>query len=204
MSQNLAIKNIISRKEFDLDVKQAILNRRAYRSLERVEITGEMINQLTEAIRLTPSCFNNQPWRYVFVKSSEMLEKMHGTLSRGNQNWATGSSLIIAVLSKKELDCDITGRQYYLFDTGMATAFLMLRATELRLVAHPIAGYNEQQVKEILSIPEDMTVIALLIVGKKALINNPALNEMQINSEKTRPKRLLPEEIVFIDKYKDK
>ncbi|MCK5260649.1 MAG: nitroreductase family protein [Thermoplasmatales archaeon] len=48
-----------------MDVKQAIIKRRAYRSLEPVEITEELIYDLAECARLTASCFNNQPWRYV-------------------------------------------------------------------------------------------------------------------------------------------
>ena len=50
----------------------------------------------------------------------------------------------------------------------MATAFLILRAMEIGLVAHPIAGYNVEKVKEILEIPDDMNVITLVIIGKKS------------------------------------
>ena len=172
-----------------MDVKQAILTRRAYRSLEPVEITDELINQLTEAIQLTPSCFNNQPWRYVFVKDQGMLEKIHGTLSRGNLDWASEASLIIAVTSKKELDCDIKGRNYYLFDTGMATAFLLLRATDLGLVAHPIAGFSPGKTREILNIPDVYNVISLVIIGKHSDKINSLLSDKQIVAEKKRPER---------------
>ena len=41
-----------------MDVKQAIHTRRAYRSLEPVEITEKLIGDLAERARLTPSCFN--------------------------------------------------------------------------------------------------------------------------------------------------
>ena len=80
--------------------------------------------------------------------------------------WIQTASLIIAVFSRPEDDCRIRGREYYLFDTGMATAFILLRATELGLVAHPIAGYDEKQVKNILDIPEEMKLITLVVVRK--------------------------------------
>jgi nitroreductase len=130
-----------------MDVKQAILTRRAYRSLEPVEITEELIRDLAESARLTPSCNNNQPWRFVFVHDPEVLKKLHGALSKSNA-WVQAASTIIAVFSREDLDCRIRGRNYYLFDTEMATAFIILRATELGLVAHPIAGYDEGAVKE--------------------------------------------------------
>lgn len=185
-----------------MEVIEAINIRRAYRSLEPVEITREIINSLAESARLSPSCFNNQPWRYVFVTDLEMLKKMHSTLSSGNE-WAQASSMIIAVFSKKEIDCMIKDREYYLFDTGMATAFIILRATELGLVAHPIAGYSPKKTREILGIPEDMNVITLIIVGKHSSKINPLMNEKQIEVEKERPERIPIENLVYMNHYPD-
>jgi nitroreductase len=140
-----------------MDVKQAIHTRRAYRSLEPVEITEELIRDLAESAQLTCSCLNNQPWRFVFAYDPDVLKKLHGAVSKGNA-WVQAASMIIAVFSQKDLDCLIKGREYYLFDTGIATAFVILRATELGLIAHPIAGFNEGAVKEILGIPEEMSM----------------------------------------------
>jgi nitroreductase len=67
--------------------------------------------------------------------------------------------------------------------------FLLLRATELGLVAHPIAGFDEAKVKEILHIPEQMTLITLLIVGKKSEQTSPLLSEKMALVEKERPPR---------------
>ncbi len=183
-----------------MDVKQAIQTRRAYRSLEPVEITEELIKDLAESARLAPSCNNNQPWRFVFAHDPGVLKKLHGALSRGNR-WVQAASMIIAVFSRDDLDCRIKGRNYYLFDTGMATAFLMLRATELGLVAHPIAGFNEDAVKEILGISEDMQVIALVNVGKHSETIGPLLSESQAEREKQRPERLPLEEFAYVNVF---
>jgi len=181
-----------------VDVITAIHVRRAYRSLEPVEITDELIGRLAESAQLAPSCFNNQPWRFVFARDPAVLEKLHGAMSRGNE-WVQAASMIIAVFSREDLDCRLKGRSYYLFDTGMATAFLILRATELGLVAHPIAGYREDQVKEILAIPKDIKVITLVIVGKHSKAIGPLLSEKQVESEKERPGRLPLEEFAYMN-----
>ncbi|MCK4836670.1 MAG: nitroreductase family protein, partial [Candidatus Aminicenantes bacterium] len=94
-------------------------------------------------------------------------------------------------------------REYFLFDTGMAAGFLILRATELGLVAHPIAGFDENEVKRILQIPEHMIVITLIIVGVKSGIASPLLNEKMAEVETKRPSRLKFEEIAFINRYKN-
>jgi len=183
-----------------MNVKQAIDNRRAYRSLEHVEITEELICDLAECAQLSASCFNNQPWKYVFVFDSKVLKEMHKALFPGNE-WARDASMIIAVFSKKEDDCVIRDREYFLFDTGMATEALILRAIELGLVAHPIAGYNPKETRKILGIIDDYNVITLIIVGKHSKKISPILTDKQIETENKRPERIPLEKFVYINKY---
>jgi nitroreductase len=185
-----------------MNLKEIINKRRAYRSLEPVEVTEELVKDLAECAHLAPSCSNNQPWRFVFVYDKAMLEKLRPALSKGNA-WAQLASMIIAVFSRKDFDCVAKDREYYLFDTGMAIAFMMLRATELGLVAHPIAGYSEEKVKEILGIHEDMKVITLVIVGRHSENINPVLSEKQIEWEKKRPERLPLEKFAYKNVYKE-
>ncbi|MGD8536143.1 MAG: nitroreductase, partial [Candidatus Aminicenantes bacterium] len=81
--------------------------------------------------------------------------------------------------------------------------FLILRATELGLVAHPIAGYSPRKTKEILEIPEEYQVITLIIVGKHSEEISPILSEKQVESEKERPARLSLDKFAFINRFKE-
>jgi len=183
-----------------MTVKETIEKRRAYRSLDPIEITEELIHQLASAAQLSPSCFNNQPWQYIFVYSKEALKQMHDALSTGNE-WAKDASLYIAVCARRTDDCVIHDREYYLFDTGISTGFLILRATELGLVAHPIAGYSPKKTKDILCIPEDLQVISLIVVGKHAKIIKPILSEKQHQQEIQRPLRKTYSLFVHYNRY---
>ncbi|MCX8095820.1 MAG: nitroreductase family protein [Caldisericia bacterium] len=180
-----------------MEVKEAIEKRRAYRSLDEIEISEDMIKDLFNSAVLAPSCFNNQPERFIFVKSKDKLNEIFGALSKNN-DWAKFSSMITVVYTKKDLDCDIKGREYFLFDTGMSVGFMILRATELGLVAHPIAGYDEDKVKEILQIPNDYTVITLIIFGKKREEIREVLTDKQKEQEINRPPRKPFEELAKI------
>ena len=184
-----------------MDVIQAINERRAYRSLEPVKITKDLIRNLAHSARLSPSCFNNQPWRLVFVYDSKVLKEMHTALSKGNE-WAFSASMIIAVFSKREDDCIIKDREYHQFDCGLASGFLILRATELGLVAHPIAGFSPKKTKEILAIPEEYKVITLIIVGKHSKTISAALSEQQVEWEKKRPDRFPMEKFAHFNRFK--
>lgn len=184
-----------------MDVKEAIQTRRAYRSLAPTEITEEVVVELARAAQLAPSCFNNQPARFVFVWDPTVLERLYGALSAGNE-WARRGSLIIAVFSRKQDDCIIQGREYHQFDCGLAVAFLILRATELGLVAHPIAGFSPMKSREVLGISEDFQIITLIIVGRKAEDINPELSDRQVEWEKEQPARLPLAKIAHFNSFR--
>jgi nitroreductase len=185
-----------------MDVKEAIQARRAYRALGPVEITDGLMGELAEAARLSASCFNNQPWKFVFVRSKSSLEKVHACLSKGN-DWVKNAPLIIAAFARKENDCVIKEREYYLFDLGMAVSAMLLRATELGLVAHPIAGFDNEGVRLALGIPEGNLVLTLVNVGKKT-DDLSALTPQQAAMEPARPPRLAPENVFSVDAYDEK
>ena len=183
-----------------MELTEAIQQRRAFRSLSPVTITKELVKDLAHYAQLAPSCFNNQPWRYVFVFEPAILKEMHEALSKGNV-WAYAASMIIAVFSRNEDDCIIRDREYHQFDCGMSVGFLLLRATEMGLVAHPIAGYSPKKTREILGIPDDYQVITLIIVGRHALTLNSVLSEKQVGWEKKRPERLALSQFVHFNRF---
>jgi len=182
-----------------MDVTRAIHERRAYRSLAPVEIAEELVRDLAGHAQLAPSCFNNQPARFVFVWEPKMLEKIKEALSSGNA-WARAASMIVVVFAEKDRDCVIKGREYYLFDTGLAVSMLILRATELGLVAHPIAGFSPRKAREILGIPDSAQVITFVIVGRNAEAISPVLSDEQVEQEKKRPERLPLEQVAFFNR----
>ncbi|MFO7795649.1 MAG: nitroreductase family protein [Promethearchaeati archaeon] len=186
-----------------MNVQKAIEKRRAYRSLDPVEINKDLINDLAHVAQIAPSCFNKQPWNFIFVYEKQQLERLFKTLTKTNK-WIEKASMIIAVFSKPEDDCLINERKYYLFDTGLATAFIILRATELGLVAHPIAGYDEKEAKRILNIPENMRLITLVNIGKHSDTINPDLSDNMKLGEKQRPPRKELSEFCYINDYGNK
>ena len=184
-----------------MNVIRTINERRAYRSLKPVRITEELIRDLARCAGLAPSCFNNQPSRFVFVYKHEALKNLHDALSKGNE-WAHSASMIVVVFSKREDDCIIKDREYHQFDCGLAAAFLILRATELGLVAHPIAGFSPRKTKEILEIPDEYKVITLIVIGTYSEEIDPILSEKQVEWEKKRPERFPFEKIAHLNRFK--
>ncbi|UCD01752.1 MAG: nitroreductase family protein [Promethearchaeota archaeon] len=186
-----------------MNVKEAIKERRAFRSLELIEISDEIVKDFAEKAQIAPYCMNKQTWNFVIVREKGQLEKLFTTLSIGNK-WVEKASMIIEIFSKPENDCIIQERQYYLFDTGLAAAFIILRATELGLIAHPIAGCNEEKAKKILEIPDQMRLITLMVIGKHSKEINPGLSDSMKLGEKQRPARKKLEDFIFLNSYNNK
>ncbi len=179
-----------------MNVNEAIQARRAFHSLEPIEIDEAAIRDLANCAGLSPSCFNKQPWRFVFARGEKITE-LAPALSNGNE-WVLNASLIIGVHSSPEMDCRIKGREYYMFDAGLAVGFLVLRATEIGLVAHPIAGFDEDSAKTVLNIPAESRLITLIIVGKRSEKLFEGLSESQRLAEIERPPRKPFDEIARI------
>ena len=107
--------------------------------------------------------------------------------------------MIVAVWSRADLDCRTPdGRDYYQFDTGMATALLLLAATERNLITHPVAGFDPAAAREALGLPAEAQVITLVMVGARASEIFPELKDWQIKAESEPSPRMLFEEFATI------
>jgi len=147
------------------DIYTPIETRRARRAIVDQPIEKSTLEKLLQAAHLAPSCANNQPWRFIVVDEEPTLTQSKEHLTGGNY-WAKMSPAIIAVTSRADLDCQVPdGREYYLFGCGLASMNLILQATELGLIAHPVAGFKQTPIKQLLDIPNDFTLITLIILG---------------------------------------
>ncbi len=149
----------------ETSILEEIRERRAKRGLSNEKIPRDLLNNILKAATLAPSCFNNQPWRFIVADSSDTLSGIHDSLSEGNY-WAKKSPSIIIVLTGTELDCTLPEkRDYALFDTGLAVMNLMLQAQKEGLVAHPMAGFSSKKIRNMFHIPDNYTVITLVALG---------------------------------------
>jgi nitroreductase len=194
-------------------VENVIDNRRSLRALDPLGLTDtetrDLADHLLKSAVLAPSADNSQPWRFVAVYEKGPLDKIRAALAAANQ-WASACSLFIVVCGSPVLgrtgpsDSGKNGPiNYYLFDTGIASAFLMLRATDADLVAHPLAGFDAGKVADAIRLDQSgvsaLEVIALVALGRKstdgkALARVPPV---MLAAETTRPVRRPFEEIVF-------
>ncbi|HNX59523.1 MAG TPA: nitroreductase family protein [Spirochaetota bacterium] len=153
-------------RNFNYDILPQIKTRWSPRAYSEEKIPREDLLALIEAARYAPSCYNEQPWRFVIADTPESLEKFRSTLADMNVLWAKKAPVLIAVCSKKSFSQNGASNFWHQFDTGTAWGFLSLEAERRGLYSHGMAGFNRDAITKIIGLPADYEVMAMVAVGK--------------------------------------
>ncbi len=143
------------------------------RKYKSTPVEKDKILSCLEAVRLTPSACNSQPWHFVIVDIPEEVAVLAGKttlpLSKLNQ-FAKGAPVIVAIVAEKpNLSAQVGGmikkKPYYLLDIGMAAEHFCLQAAEEGLGTCMLGWFNEKAVKEYLSVPRGKSIPLLITLG---------------------------------------
>jgi len=169
-----------------MDVMTALYGRRSIRKFLDKPVEEEKLNKVLEAARLSPSAGNRQNWKFIVVRDSELRSKL--AESTEIYQFISQAPIIIVACGTDADGVMKCGQYRHSVDVSIATAYMILEAYEQGLGTCWIGAFDEKMVKEALSIPENVRVVALTPLGYGA--ENPA----------PRPRKSL-EEIVCYDKY---
>jgi nitroreductase len=140
------------------------------RAFDERSVSKETIATLIEAVRWSPSSYNEQPWRFIIVAKDDPAEfdKLLNCLVPRNQDWAKGAPvLILSVASLAFARNDKPNRHAY-YDVGLAVSQLVLQATALGLSAHQMAGFDVPKSRQTYAIPENFDPVAAIAIGYSA------------------------------------
>jgi len=144
-------------------ILEAIKKRQSVRSYLDKEIPEELLRQVLEAGRLAPSACNNQPWKFIVVKDKKLKEKLITACK--NQNFVGEASVIIVGCATNPGYRMGNGVQSYSIDLAIALDHMSLQAAELNLGTCWIGAFYQDKVKEVLDIPEEISVVVLMPLG---------------------------------------
>ncbi len=145
-----------------MNVLEAIETRRSVRRYRSEPIPDGDLKKILEAARLAPSAGNRQPWRFVVVRDEETRKKL-GEIARG-QTWISDAGVIVAALAMDKKSPEVYER-WAERDVMTAVEHMVLAAWSLGYGTCWIGAFYEDQVKELLGVPEEMTVVNLLPMG---------------------------------------
>ena len=136
------------------------------RAMSGQALTEEQMQVLVEASRWSPSCFNSQPWRFVYsLRDDSHWDKFLGLLMDMNRAWANKAGALVVILSKNNFDDSCASSPTSAFDTGSAWMSMALQANSLGLVAHAMWGIHHDLVPEAINLTEEVTVRGMAAIG---------------------------------------
>lgn len=150
-----------------MEILPEIRARRSIITFAERPVEEEGLRAILEAARLAPSALNKQPWRFVVIRDRAIKERVSETFLPLH-GWAKQAPVVIALVSRAQDDISRNGRDYYLYDCGLAAMSLVLEAEHQGLKTHQFISFHEERLKEILGIPADYDVLVLIAVGYEA------------------------------------
>jgi len=165
-----------------LDVFEAIRNRRSIRRYKAEPVPDEKVTRVLEAARLAPSASNRQEYKFIIVRDKETKEKL--VPAAAGQGFLAEADTVIAGCAMNP------ERRWHAEDVTIAIDHMTLAAYALGLGTCWIGAFEEEAVKSILGVPEDIRVVMLLTLGVPA------------EEGRLRPRKSV-EELVCYDRWQD-
>lgn len=148
-------------------------------------VEREKIMTLLEAVRWAPSCFNEQPWRYLVFDGTdkEAMERARSCLVEGNA-WALKAPVLMISIARDNFTHNEQSNRTAQHDVGLASENLVLEAVELGLVAHQMAGFDTARARNEFNVPEGFIILVMIAIGY------PYRGSLDDLDEKTKSKEL--------------
>lgn len=149
-----------------MDVIEAIKKRRSVRAYQNELIPKEKLKRIPEAARLAPSARNSQSHKFIVVKDQQPRKELakEGT----SESFIGGAPVIIVAVALDPEYVMSDGVPAHPVDIAIALDHMTLVAVEEGLGTCWIGAFYQDQVKQMLGIPEKYKVVTLLSVGYPA------------------------------------
>jgi nitroreductase len=180
-----------------LDVKEAAARRRSIRAYEPDSMPAPDLEAILDVVRLAPSAFNVQPWRFVVVRDPAVKARLAEAAFNQRQVHAAPAVLVLytdmrdalahveetvhpgmspekaagAAAHVRNLFARQTEPEREAWAAGqgyIALGYLLLAAESHGYQTSPMTGFDAARVKALLGLPEHVHVPALVAIGRGA------------------------------------
>ncbi len=158
------------------DFMEVLKERRSVRRYEEKDIPEDVLNQVLDAVKWSPSWANTQCWELIVIKAPDVKEKLQGAMASTNPAFKSivAAPVLIALCGKlkssgyyKDASTTKFG-DWFLFDLGLAAQTLCLAAQNVGLGTVITGLFNQDQAAEVLNVPEGYELVSLIPMGYPA------------------------------------
>ncbi len=138
-------------------------------------VSNEILKKILEAGRLAPSACNYQPYKFIVITSSEVLQKVKESY---NRDWFKDAPHILVVIGYRNQSWKRSYDGYDSLETDVAIAMthIILAAENEGVGACWIEAYNPVLLREVLKCDENQVIYGITPLGyqkpdfKKSLV----------------------------------
>jgi nitroreductase len=149
-----------------MEIYEAIRTRRSVRAYKPDPVPEEALGRVLEAARLAPSGGNRQPWKFIVVRDESL--RMSLVPAAHNQAFIAQAPIVIAAVGltpDRMMSCDVAADAV---DLAIAVDHITLAAVAEGLGTCWIGAFDQNRVRELLGVPPEHKVVALLPLGYPA------------------------------------
>jgi nitroreductase len=141
-----------------MDVFDAVRTLLAVRNYQDKRVPSEVVRRIVEAGRLTGSSMNRQPWHFIVVKNRDTLRQL-GALAKTGPYIAQAPLAIVVVIERTIFSVS---------DASRAIQSMILTAWSEGVGSNWVGFRGLEEVKSLLSIPDELEVLAIIPFGYPA------------------------------------
>lgn len=154
---------------------QNIMTRTSVRQYTGRQIPADTVNILLKAAMAAPSAMNKQPWKFIVVNTPALRDKIGDALKNVGDKTKTAGAVVV-VCGDQDLFIE-DAPDFWVQDCSAATENLLLAANALGLGAVWCGVFpdedRENQLRNILNIPENLIPLNVITIGYPTVIENP-------------------------------
>ena len=157
-----------------MDILTAIRERRSIRNFQKKDIPQKIVDKLIDSLIWAPSAGNFQARKFFFVKDVKLREDIAAAAL--NQDFIAESPLVIVGCTDSRISNRYGERGEYLYsiqDVAASIMGMMLVAHENGLGTVWVGAFREEAVFDLLNLPQNLRLVAIVPVGYPAKIPSP-------------------------------
>ena len=136
-----------------------MFTRRSIRKYTNEPVPEEVLHNILEAGRLSPSAVNRQPWHFIVVKNQTVKKAIsHERYSR----FIKEADFTVVGLY---LPSEALTEKLSLIDVTIALQSMVIAAWTQGVGSCWIGGFNEEKLKETLNLPDESKIVCLVSFG---------------------------------------
>lgn len=155
-------------RQAEADIDSIFLERWSPRSYLDQPVSAEDLKTVFEAARWAPSCYNEQPWLFLYTQEPALHAKVAATFAPTNHVWAQHAPVAGVIFGRRRFTHNGKDNAFHAFDAGAAAFAMSLQANRLGLGTHLLGGFDPEPSYELYGVPrEDYVALAAFVMGHR-------------------------------------